>query len=298
MKIYHRFWIFATVFCSSCVCNAQSSVKLSWNANPEPDIAGYTVYYGTDSAVLDNTVKTGNTTTAVVPNLQPETTYYFAITATNTTGLTSDMSDPISYTTPLNMAGAEVVAFSSQEVVGEDAPAAYSIDGNRQTIWHTQWKNSSPLPPHYITIRLPKPATCSELFYVPRQDGEVNGHIIKYEIESSLDGIVWEKWSTGTWNNDATSKTAQLPLKEVRFVRLWGNERYAAASEISLGGVYSPDPVIEMVKIDLQESSDLSVWTDLSTVSVPKVSKQFFRLGVNVSGSQMNTIYKLVPVNP
>lgn len=56
---------------------------LAWNANPEPDIVGYRLKYGTSSGVYSQILDVGNVTTATVPNLAPGTNYFFVLTAYN-----------------------------------------------------------------------------------------------------------------------------------------------------------------------------------------------------------------------
>ncbi|MFV1995119.1 MAG: Ig-like domain-containing protein, partial [Verrucomicrobiales bacterium] len=65
------------------------SVTLAWDANPEPDIAGYRVSYGTQSATYTETIDVGNVLTATIPNLGAGITYYFVLTAYNTANLES-----------------------------------------------------------------------------------------------------------------------------------------------------------------------------------------------------------------
>ena len=74
-------------------------VKLAWNANPEPDIAGYIVHYGTQSGDLDQFQDTGNVTSTTISGLEPSTTYYLALQAYNTAGLFSDLTAEIVHTT-------------------------------------------------------------------------------------------------------------------------------------------------------------------------------------------------------
>ena len=80
------------------------SATLTWNANPEPDIAGYTVVYGTRSGVYAFTQQVGNVTTTSITNLEPGQTYYFAVRAVNQDGLTSpgslEVSAYVPYTSP------------------------------------------------------------------------------------------------------------------------------------------------------------------------------------------------------
>lgn len=74
-------------------------VRLAWDPNPEPDIAGYVVHYGTESGNLTETEDVGKVTTAVLESLQPSTLYYFSVRAYNTAGQYSEFSDQISYIT-------------------------------------------------------------------------------------------------------------------------------------------------------------------------------------------------------
>jgi len=74
-----------------------ATVTLAWNRNPEPDIAGYRLYYGT-AAEPFNTVIDVRTTTATASDLLVGLTYTFAVTAYNTAGVESAFSKPVSYT--------------------------------------------------------------------------------------------------------------------------------------------------------------------------------------------------------
>src|SRR6185295_467721 len=83
-----------------CILSVQSafSVTLAWDRNPEPDIAGYILHSGTNSGHYVNAANVSNVTTNTVLGLTPGVTYYFAVTAYNTSGLESDFSNEISYT--------------------------------------------------------------------------------------------------------------------------------------------------------------------------------------------------------
>jgi chitinase len=78
-----------------------SSVKLTWNPNTETDLSGYCMYSGTNSGVYTASNNVGNITTNVVNNLMPGKTYFFAVTAKNTSGLESDFSNEVSVTIPI-----------------------------------------------------------------------------------------------------------------------------------------------------------------------------------------------------
>src|SRR6266567_3011338 len=76
------------------------SVTLAWNPDTETNISNYNLYYGGASGVYTNSANVGNATNCTVAGLQSAATYYFAVTADNTSGLESPPSNEISYTVP------------------------------------------------------------------------------------------------------------------------------------------------------------------------------------------------------
>ena len=78
-----------------------AEITLTWNANPEPDIAGYKVI-AVDLANTNRTIfNVGLQTEA---SFEPEAgrSYAFAVTAYNTAGLESDPSSEVRYTAPVD----------------------------------------------------------------------------------------------------------------------------------------------------------------------------------------------------
>jgi hypothetical protein len=72
-----------------------ASLRLSWDANHESNLAGYRLHYGTSSRAYTSIVLLGNRTSYVVADLHPGTTYYFAVTAYNVKGQESAFSNEI-----------------------------------------------------------------------------------------------------------------------------------------------------------------------------------------------------------
>lgn len=64
-----------------------TTVTLVWDANPEPDIAGYRVYYGGSSRAYTRTAKV--TVPKARVSVRSDRTTYFAVTAYNTAGAES-----------------------------------------------------------------------------------------------------------------------------------------------------------------------------------------------------------------
>lgn len=81
-----------------------AQVRLAWDANTESDIAGYRLYYNTQSGVYSISqmvqVLGINNTQSAVTALTGGITYYFVVTAFNTSDLESDYSNEVSYTPP------------------------------------------------------------------------------------------------------------------------------------------------------------------------------------------------------
>ncbi len=80
---------------------AAEQVRLAWDANTEPDLAGYVVLVGSASRVYTRSVDIASQTAeATVTGLLPGTTYYFAVRAYNASGLQSGLSNEVVVTMP------------------------------------------------------------------------------------------------------------------------------------------------------------------------------------------------------
>jgi len=92
---------------------AASAVTLAWDLNTEDDLAGYKVYYGIASRDYDSVIDVGNITSYTVTDLEPETQYYFALTAYDTSGNESDFSAEVSASTSNDLSNNLTVDFGS-----------------------------------------------------------------------------------------------------------------------------------------------------------------------------------------
>jgi hypothetical protein len=79
---------------------AQNRATLAWNTSPSGAIAGYRVYSGSATRTYTNMLDVGNTTMAIISGLAPGTTYFFAVTAYDLSGLESAFSAEISHALP------------------------------------------------------------------------------------------------------------------------------------------------------------------------------------------------------
>jgi phospholipase C len=124
----------------------------------------------------------------------------------------------------------KVVKVDSEETAGEDGKGANAVDGDPNTIWHTQWQDASPECPHEIIIELTPPSTIKGFTYLPRQDDIENGTIKDYEFYVSDDGKDFgQAVSKGTFESGKEKKTVTFQAKKCRFIKL------KALSEINDG---------------------------------------------------------------
>ena len=85
-----------------------ATVTLSWGASTESDLAGYKVYYGASPRTgicppggYPSSVNAGNVTTYTVGGLANGQTYYFSVSAYDTSGNESCFSSEVSQATPI-----------------------------------------------------------------------------------------------------------------------------------------------------------------------------------------------------
>src|SRR5258708_25613 len=96
----------------------------TWNPNPEPDIAGYILSYGTLPGVHPTSIDVGNVTTWQLTTLTPGQIYFIVLQAYNTSALisvpsaevvfTAPLASPPTLTQPANQTSAENAAVSLQ----------------------------------------------------------------------------------------------------------------------------------------------------------------------------------------
>jgi hypothetical protein len=104
------FLLLAAMIASSPLASYGADVVLSWDQNPEEELAGYNVYYGTSSRTyFDNVFKLpkeslveadGRVSYEFSEPLMPNMTYYFAITAYDSSGYETDFSNEVQFPWP------------------------------------------------------------------------------------------------------------------------------------------------------------------------------------------------------
>jgi hypothetical protein len=82
--------------------NAPGSVSLVWTNGPGTNVINHdNVYYGIASGIYTNKLSTGASQSTTVSNLVRGTTYYFAVTSTDTNNLESVFSNEVKASIPV-----------------------------------------------------------------------------------------------------------------------------------------------------------------------------------------------------
>jgi hypothetical protein len=120
---------------------------LTWDPNVEPNVAGYSVYWGIESGIYPQSVDVGSQTDYTIYSLEEGQTYYFSVTAYKGTGTESDYASEVYVTLNTQMSscagdidqdgivdGQDMAAFSTafESSIGElnyDPAADFDSDG-------------------------------------------------------------------------------------------------------------------------------------------------------------------------
>jgi hypothetical protein len=78
--------------------HAGQSIQLSWTPAVSTNVAGYKIYYGTQSLSYSNSVAAGNTTNISISGFCSGKTYYFSATTYDSAGNESSFASETSYT--------------------------------------------------------------------------------------------------------------------------------------------------------------------------------------------------------
>ena len=144
----------------------------------------------------------------------------------------------------------------------EKEHADRTIDGDKNTIWHSNYNTGYTLP-QYFTIDLGKEYSLEQVDYLPRQ-GSSNGHVTHYRIETSLDGEKFEPVVEGFFETEDGSLKDPSEFKKVKFDKIGARyvrfialeslggtpNAYASCAEINFYGV-------EAQSVDFAELSKL-----------------------------------------
>ena len=94
------FFCLAVVIASTLLVHGPAraaQLSVTWDPSGDSDVAGYKIYYGTQSGTYTEVIDAGNSTSCTLPDLAVGTTYYIAATAYDSYGYESDYSNELDY---------------------------------------------------------------------------------------------------------------------------------------------------------------------------------------------------------
>src|SRR5690348_13446231 len=92
--------LLASVFFSRGFADTPGTLTLAWDASTDPAVVGYRLYEGIASETYTNVLDVGTDLMVSVSGLVAGQTYYFAVTAYDSSGFESPFSGEISYLVP------------------------------------------------------------------------------------------------------------------------------------------------------------------------------------------------------
>ncbi|MEJ8737593.1 discoidin domain-containing protein [Erysipelotrichaceae bacterium HCN-30851] len=167
----------------------------------------------------------------------------------------------------------------SSFTAAEKEHASNTIDGKKNTIWHSNYNKGYTLP-QYFTIDLGEEYQLEQVDYLPRQSNR-NGHITHYRIETSLDGKTFDavvegylETQDGSLKDPETAKKIKFDMTEARYVRFIALESlgdspntYASCAEINFYGTKAGASYEELQNLikeaneKIKEDYTTSSWT-------------------------------------
>ena len=136
-----------------------------------------------------------------------------------------------------------------------EGPAYLAVDNNIATMWHTDWEGTS-RENHWFQFKQSSSYAVNGLRYLPRQTGNSNGTITRYEIKVSDDGVNFTSVATGTWANNSSWKIVEFEPQSAQYIRLYSLDAvtdnswvFASAAELRL--TYQPTEVSDADKTAL-----------------------------------------------
>lgn len=91
--------LFSMMSCCSAAWGGES-ITMGWDPDPDTNVVGYVIYYGTNSGQYVYRVDAGANLSVTLTNLQAGLKYYFAVTAYNAQRVESVPSGEITYLVP------------------------------------------------------------------------------------------------------------------------------------------------------------------------------------------------------
>lgn len=155
----------------------------------------------------------------------------------------------------------EISVTASSQYTGEGPENL--LDGNKNTIWHSNWADNNVKLPQELIFTFEKPTEISKLSYIPRQNGTANGNIMEFDLYATDEnGKETKVLDAKAWSGDSSTKFAKFDAVKAKTIRMVINKsngdtknKFASGAEMSF---YSPSGDIDsgVNKKALQEAID------------------------------------------
>lgn len=158
---------------------------------------------------------------------------------------------------------------------GNEGPITYAFDNNEVTFWHSNYSPYQALPAT-VEIDMKEVHTINQFDYLPRQDGNTNGQITKYELyikENAADE--YQKVSEGELAANASLKKITFDAANARYIKFValegtgnGGKSFACASEFTVRQIDSKAELRKVVNLAAnyeKEYYTTASWNDFET---------------------------------
>jgi len=146
------------------------------------------------------------------------------------------------------------ITASSEQLTGENTGLATAVlDGDINTIWHSNYAGAQTAYPHWLLVDMKKPIVITQVNLTARQNS-VKG-FTKFKLEGSVDGTTFINIGEFTFNPALTTEQAFTisPARNVRFVKLTALEKAATQTgsitflaELSVKGLQERVPITDV----------------------------------------------------
>lgn len=189
----------------------------------------------------------------------------------STTGSQSDDTDY----TKVDSSNFTVSTDNENPQAGNEGPITYAFDNNEVTFWHSNYSQYQALPAT-VEIDMKEVHTINQFDYLPRQDGNTNGQITKYELyikENAADE--YQKVSEGELAANASLKKITFDAANARYIKFValegtgnGGKSFACASEFTVRQIDSKAELRKVVNLAAnyeKEYYTTASWNDFET---------------------------------
>ncbi|MGB7219150.1 MAG: immunoglobulin domain-containing protein [Vicinamibacterales bacterium] len=201
--------------------SAADAATASWNANPEPDIAGYILSYraatpgvcvGGVPAGTATSLNVGNVTSVMLA-LTPGVQYFFVVRASNTSGLTSPCSTEVAFTVDSGAPTFTTQPTSQTIAAGQNAAFAVAASGTPAPTYQWQLSTNSGTTWTNLTNTLPYSGVTTATLTITAATGGLNG--VRYRaVASSSAGNTPSTMATLTVNASVAPAITAHPTSQ------------------------------------------------------------------------------------